>query len=161
MRTAKFIDIIKSFGDYLRIDNKAGYKEDYVLEDLGDKDFVSKQIMVDNTPELPDPIVYNLPDGSETPVIINFADNTIKIGSADAEAFPGDLTKYKFNPTVKFKLIVDDTNSVPIGNEGWITNEEWTNDSYAELIEIILQPDTDTGLPGGLTLDNINIIIKA
>lgn len=161
MRTAKILDIIKSFGGYLRIDNKAGYNETYTFSDLGDKDFVPKQVLADFIPVGIEPIVYNLPAGSETPIIIDFSANTIKIGSASAVAIGFDLSDYQSNPDIKFKLVIDSTNSRPVGNEGWITNEEWaTADTYATLTELTLQPDTDTGMEGGLTLDDLNIIIK-
>lgn len=161
MRVAKFIDIIKSFGGYLRVDNKAGYKDDYELDDLGDNDFVTKQILVNNEPEPLVAFPYHLPANSETPVIINFVDGTIKIGTADPVDIGADLTVYQQSFDVKFKRIIDSENTVPIGNEGWITNEEWSDDTYTSLVELTLQPDTDSGLPGGLTLDNINIIIKS
>jgi len=46
MRNAKFLDIIKSLGGYLRVDNKAGYKETYTIDDLGDNDFITKGLVV-------------------------------------------------------------------------------------------------------------------
>jgi hypothetical protein len=106
------------------------------------------------------PVIYNLPANSETPVIIDFDNSTIKIGTASPVSIGADLTNYQSNPEVKFKLVIDSTNTKPIGNEGWISNEEWTDNTYTSLVALTLQPDTDTGLSGGLTLDNINIIIK-
>lgn len=162
MRTAKFIDIIKSFSGYLRVDNRAGYKEDYEFEDLGDLDFITKKIFSETVPTLLlAPYIYNIPAGSQTPIIFNFADDTVKFGAASPVELSYDLSTYRANPDIKFKLIIDANNSKPIGNEGWITNEEWSGGAYANLVELTLQPDTDTGLPGGLTLDNINVIIKA
>lgn len=160
MRVAKFIDIIKSFGGYLRVDNKAGYKEDYELDDLGDNDFITKQIFVNNAPEPVAAFPYNLPANSETPIIINFVDGTIKIGSASPVDIGTDLTVYQQCLDVKFDQIIDSLNTKPVGNEGWISNKKWTDNTYTIVEELTLQPDTDTGLPGGLTLDNINIIIK-
>lgn len=163
MRTAKFIDIIKSFGGYLRVDNKAGYKEDYTLDDLGDNDFPTKLMLVSYVPT-PDPIVYNLPAGSETPIVINFPASTIKIGAASAVAIGSLLPGYSANPDVKFKQVIDTENTKPIGNEGWITNEEWADDTYTSLVELTIVPDNieDPENPGSyITLDNINIIIKA
>lgn len=106
------------------------------------------------------PFIYNLPAGSATPIIINFLFNTIKIGAASAVSIGGDLSNYQSNPDVKFKLVIDSTNTKPIGNEGWITNEEWADNTYTSLVALTINPDTDTGMPGGLTKDNINIIIK-
>lgn len=161
MTTAKFLDIIKSFSGYLRVDNKAGYKDTYTFDDLGINDFVTKQVLADFIPVGITPIVYNLPAGTETPIIINFADDTIKLGSASVVDIGFSLSNYRANPDIKFKLVIDDENSRPIGNEGWILNEEWDGEaSYQTLVELTLQPDTDTGIEGGLTLDNLNIIIK-
>lgn len=108
----------------------------------------------------PIPFVYNLPAGSQTPIILNFNNSTIKIGAASPVNIGTDLTKYKSNIDVVFSIIIDSINTKPTGNIGWITNEKWADNSYISLVEITLQPDTDTGLPGGITLDNINIIIK-
>lgn len=106
------------------------------------------------------PFPYNIPSGSQTPIIINFTDNTIKIGTAGPVDIGKVLTNYQNNPDINFDLVIDATNTKPIGSVGWITNKQWVNNSYASLVSITLQPDTDTGLPGGLTEDNINIIIK-
>lgn len=108
----------------------------------------------------PIPIVYNIPANSETPIIVDFLNSTIKIGSASPGYIGVDLTNYKSNPDVKFKLVIDSENTAPIGNDGWINNELWTDGTYTSLAILTIQPDTDTGLSGGLTLDNINIIIK-
>lgn len=162
MRVAKFIDIIKSYGDHLRIDNLAGYKDDYEFDDLGDNDLITKKIFSENVPSLSQPpLIYNLPAGSATPILINFVDSTIKFGGASEVPIGTLLTAFKANPTIKFKQVIDTENTKPIGNEGWITNEEWADNTYTSLVELTLQPDTDTAAPGGLTLDNINIIIKA
>lgn len=106
------------------------------------------------------PFIYNLPANSQTPIIINFLFNTIKIGAASAISIGGDLSNYQSNPDVKFKIPGIGLNTKPTGNEGWITNEEWSDSTYTSLVELTLQPDTDTGMPGGLTMDNINIVIK-
>lgn len=158
MRAAKFLDIIKSFGGYLRVDNLAGYKEDYVLDDLGDNDFPTKAMLVSYVPT-PDPVVYNVPAESETPIIINFEDSSIKIGSASPVSIGASLAAFAKNPEIKFEIITSSNNTTPKDPAAWIVNKEWAS-AYASLVELTLVPDTDTGLSGGVTLDNINIIIK-
>lgn len=161
--TQKVDEVGAKSGLRVAYSNLAGLKTSIGLGGLGDLDWITKEIFLANIPTtLPSPIIYNLPAGSETPVIIDFSASTIKIGAASAVSIGSDLTNYRANPDIKFKLKIDATNSRPIGNEGWITNEEWAgSNAYASLLEVTLQPDTDTGLEGGLTLDDINIIIKA
>lgn len=45
MIIAKFIDIIKSASGRIRVDSLIGYKDTYALDDLGNKDFVPKELL--------------------------------------------------------------------------------------------------------------------
>lgn len=137
------------------------YNEIPVTDDLLDADIPAWKNVKDIVENISlTPFIYHLSAGTETPVIINFLFNTIKKGVASPVSIGGDLSNYQANPEVRFKIIIDSTNTKPIGNDGWITNEEWTDNTYTSLVALTLQPDTDTGVPGGVTLDNINIIIK-
>ena len=163
MKRIKLIDFLKSSGlDAIRSLSKAGYQAVYAITDLAGNDWITKDILLDAivTFGIPNPFVYNIPANSQTPIIINFEDSTIKYGAGSPVFMSVDLLSYQQNPDIKFKQIIDSENTKPIGNEGWIANEEWTDNTYTSLVNLTLQPDTDTGLPGGLTIDNINIIIK-
>jgi hypothetical protein len=146
----------------LRVAHSAptGYKQDYGLGELEDEDFITKKLLEENTPEIATPKVYNLPANSETPVIINFDDSTVKIGAASPVSIGFDLSDYQANPDIKFEIITSSLNTTPKDTAAWISNKEWFDITYSSLVELTLQPDTDTGISGGLTLDNINIIIK-
>lgn len=48
MKRAEIIDIIKaSDGGDIRVDSKAGYKENYTVDDIGDNQFLSKSMFFD------------------------------------------------------------------------------------------------------------------
>jgi hypothetical protein len=137
------------------------YEEFYTGVDFADDDQPNVRAVKEwiNAAAVP-VFIYTLSPSTETPIIIDFDNNTIKKGSAAAVAIGTDLSVYQSNPDIKFKLIIDAFNSRPIGNDGWISNEKYSDGSYAVLSELTLQPDTDTGFPGGFTRDYINIIIK-
>lgn len=142
--------------------NLTGYKASKALGELGDKDFITKEILVAYTPAVVEPFVYNLPAGSKTPIIVDFDNNTIKFGTDAAIDIGTDLSVYQGSQdNVIFKLIdaVDDTITKPYNNVQVLV-EQWFDNTYQSLTSISLLPDTDTGLSGGLTLDNINMIIK-
>lgn len=139
----------------------AGNKVGVALTAIDPNDYITRQQFNDNVPS-PNfaPFIYNLPAGSQTPIIIDFNNNTIKIGAASPVAIGVNLTNYKENPGIRFEVITSAANTSPKPTDPWITNKQWFDITYVLLVSVTLQPDTDTGLPGGLTLDNINIIIK-
>lgn len=139
----------------------AGNKVGVPITTIDPDDYITRQQFNDNLPaQKYSPFTYNLPSGSQTPVIIDFDNSTIKIGAASPVAIGVNLTNYKENPGIRFEVITSATNTSPKPTEPWITNKHWFDITYVLLVSVTLQPDTDTGLAGGLTLDNINIIIK-
>jgi|ERR1700744_9112 len=163
MRATEIIEALQSTTpeDKLLLLSLLTYEDLPITDDLTDNDVPAWKNVEDIVGTISAaPFLFNLPSGSETPIVINFTDNTIKIGSASPIPIGEDMSNYQKNPDVKFTVIIDDTNTKPIGNEGWITNQEWADDTYISLVNLTIQPDTDTGVAGGLTLDNINIIIK-
>lgn len=67
MRSAWFIDIIKSFSGRLRVDNPAGYTESYSLDDLEDTDFVTKELLGAASV---DTVEITYPSGTELPIVM-------------------------------------------------------------------------------------------
>lgn len=135
-----------------------GSDEYWFKDGILDADLVKKSSGI-----LLEPIIYNLPSGSETPVIINFSDSSIKIGSAVAVSIGYDLTNYRSNPDgIKFEIIgsEDELQTTPKDPGAWL-KKTYTDNTYTELSLATITPDTDTGMEEGVTLDNINIIIKA
>jgi|GEM_PF-6153053 len=111
-------------------------------------------------------VAIAVPQGKETPIVINFTDNTIRFGAAqpeqlfDVNALAVDLSLYRISPTIDFKAIIDGENAKPVGGFWWITNEQYTDNTHSSLVAATLQPDTDTGAPGGLTSYDLHILIS-
>lgn len=119
-------------------------------------------LVVKSTP----PYVYNLPANSKTPIVINFNDSTIKFGTDAAIAIGTDLTAFQASQVnIMFKKIdgVDDTITTPYLGVA-VLAEQWADNTYQSLVSISLLPETPSGTSGdsgtGLTIENINIIIK-
>lgn len=54
MTRAKIIDIIKSsLGGYIRLDNKAEYKETYTIDDISDNGLATKSMVINSLPIVP------------------------------------------------------------------------------------------------------------
>lgn len=141
----------------------AGNKTAVGMGSLLPEHYITKQMFVDNVPlTQPDPIIYHLPAASKTPVIIDFSASTIKLGTDAAISIGYDLSNYQGRGTsIDFEAILGVDTTSPKESAPWITNKKWSGSgTYTTLIAATLQPDTDTGVSGGLTLDNLNIIIK-
>lgn len=157
----EFIDKIKSTLAKFGFESLATYESVPVTADLVDGDIPSWKNVNDIIgSSLPGPVVINIPANSQTPIVIDFTNSTIKIGSESAASVGADLAKYKDNPDLLFEAITSPNNTSPKPTEPWITNKQWSNSTYTILEVLTIQPDTDTGASGGLTLDDINIIIK-